>query len=109
MVFPLPSEARPAAMAARVGSMKAPLLVAATFLLLFAGLAADAQAARGDVYVPAHRTRDGSLVPANVPPSSGGSRAAQTPSRGRGGVWATRSARSGIVAPIFVAAKAIGR
>ncbi len=108
-VHPLPSEARPAIVAARVLPMKAPLFVAATFALLLAGFTMDAQAARGDVYVPAHRTRDGSFVPANVPPSSGGTRAAHTLSRSRGGVWTARSVRSGIVAPIFVAAKAIRR
>ncbi len=39
--------------------------------------ALPAAAGPGDVYVPAHRTADGSWVPANVPPSSGGTRMAR--------------------------------
>jgi hypothetical protein len=108
LVPSLPSEAGAARLTARVFLMKPPLVVAATLMSMLA-LQIDAQAAQGDVYVPAHRTRDGSFVPANVPPSSGGTRAAQALGRSRGGVWLVRSARNGIVAPIFVAAKTIGR
>jgi len=53
-----------------------PLVLAA--LVSFAcGSALPVAAGPGDVYVPAHRTADGSWVPANVPPSSGGTRPAR--------------------------------
>jgi hypothetical protein len=55
-----------------------PLL--ASFLLL-ALLSIDARAAPGDVVVPAHRTRDGHWVPANVPPLSSGTHVARRPAR----------------------------
>jgi hypothetical protein len=42
----------------------------------------EADASPGDVYVPAHRTRDGHYVPPNVPPLSAGTRLARQPSRG---------------------------
>ncbi|MBV9891480.1 MAG: hypothetical protein JO090_11425 [Rhizobacter sp.] len=48
-------------------------LVAATFAV---------SAAPGDIVVPAHRTKDGQWVPANVPPTSGATHLARTPSRG---------------------------
>src|SRR6478735_12525121 len=56
----------------------APLLVLCTVVVAFAP---DVRAAPGDVYVPAHRTRDGHYVPPNVPPSSAGTRASSRPSR----------------------------
>jgi hypothetical protein len=40
------------------------------------------QAMPGDVVVPAHRTKDGQWVPANVPPLSGGTHLARRPGRG---------------------------
>ncbi|MDQ2734491.1 MAG: hypothetical protein M3Y55_05765 [Pseudomonadota bacterium] len=88
--------------------MKASLYLGTALALLLAGASIGAQAAQGDVYVPAHRTRDGSQVPANVPPSSGGTRAAHVLERSRARARAARPAHSGIVAPIFVAAKAVG-
>ena len=51
-----------------------PLLALCSLLLAFAP---DVRAAPGDVYVPAHRTRDGHYVPPNVPPSSAGTRASR--------------------------------
>jgi hypothetical protein len=38
-------------------------------------------AAPGDVVVPAHRTKDGQWVPANVPPTSGKTTLARRPTR----------------------------
>jgi hypothetical protein len=38
-----------------------------------------AQAAPGDPFVPAHRTKDGHYVPPNVPPLSGGTHLARHP------------------------------
>ena len=38
-------------------------------------------ASAGDVLVPAHRTRDGSYVPANVAPNSSGSYLARRPGK----------------------------
>jgi len=43
--------------------------------------ASTALAAPGDVVVPAHRTKDGQWVPANVPPSSGKTTIARRPAR----------------------------
>ena len=40
--------------------------------LLLGVIAEHAEAAPGDVVIPAHRARDGTLIPPNVPPSSGG-------------------------------------
>jgi hypothetical protein len=57
------------------------LLVAVCALLT--AFAAPAHAAPGDVVVPAHRTKDGSWVPANVPPVSGGTHVAHRPGRGK--------------------------
>ena len=43
--------------------------------------ACAAVAAPGDVVVPAHRTKDGQWVPANVPPTSGKTYVARRPTR----------------------------
>ena len=43
--------------------------------------ACAAVAAPGDVVVPAHRTKDGQWVPANVPPTSGRTYLARRPTR----------------------------
>jgi len=43
--------------------------------------ASAAPAAPGDVVVPAHRTKDGHWVPANVPPMSGQTSLARQPTR----------------------------
>ncbi|MDQ6640007.1 MAG: hypothetical protein M3Z15_10145, partial [Pseudomonadota bacterium] len=52
------------------------------FCALLTALAPAANAAPGDFFVPAHRTRDGHYVPPNVPPLSGGTHLARRPSRG---------------------------
>lgn len=71
---------------------------------------AVAPAAPGDVVVPAHRTKDGSYVPANVPPSSGGTFYARRPgTRSVAHVAATRSEPIAIAVPIFAQARAIRR
>lgn len=89
--------------------MKAPLVLAALSALLAAVPCIDAHAAQGDVYVPAHRTRDGTFVPANVPPSSGGTHIAASLGRGVPVRSTARAFRNAIVAPIFVQAKTIVR
>ena len=78
----------------------------------FATASAAAVAGTGDVYVPAHRTANGLWVPANVPPSSGGT----VPSRkikGRAtpplAPAQTAEAVAPTVPPLFVAAKPIRR
>jgi hypothetical protein len=53
------------------------LIVACTLAVA----ASAALAAPGDVVVPAHRTKDGQWVPANVPPSSGKTTLARRPTR----------------------------
>jgi hypothetical protein len=70
------------------------MLLAASALLVSA--LPDAQAAPGDVVVPAHRTRDGHWVPANVPPISGGTHLARRPARS---AKAHRTSRSSTPAP----------
>ena len=82
-----------------------------TLLLLCAiALCRPALAGEGDVVEPAHRTRDGHYVPANVPPLSGGTymasrpgRSTATPHRG------TPKAGTASAAPIFVEARQIPR
>ena len=83
-------------------------------LALACGAALPAAAGPGDVYVPAHRTANGLWVPANVPPSSGGTRMARKlPARPAKApapstaAPATSSAPS--MPPLFVAAEPIRR
>ena len=71
-----------------------------------ATVATAASAAPGDVFVPAHRTRDGHYVPPNVPPLSGGTHLARRPGRAAA---AHRQARAGRAIPIFVEARAVRR
>jgi hypothetical protein len=66
----------------------------------------------GDVYVPAHRTADGQWVPANVPPSSGGTRMARKPpahTAARPPAAAATPNASQAMPPLFVAAEPIRR
>jgi hypothetical protein len=65
---------------------------------LAAVLAPPALAAPGDIVVPAHRTRDGHWVPANVPPSSAGTHLTRRPSRG---VAAQRTSRAPVREPLL--------
>jgi len=71
-----------------VGTSSSPVPTARArfrYLVLFALLAPcwpQAGASPGEVYVPAHRTRDGHYVPPNVPPLSAGTRPVHQPSRG---------------------------
>jgi hypothetical protein len=88
--------------------MKSTLLLAAASAFL-AAPCLDAQAAQGDVYVAAHRTRDGSFVPANVPPSSGGTRPASRLVGSGSSQQFAHGPRNAIVAPIFVQAKTVLR
>jgi len=78
----------------------------AAFVLLACVAGSPATAAPGDVYVPAHRTGNGLWVPANVPPSSGGTRMAKKltarPAK-------PAAAMSPTVSPLFVAAEPIRR
>jgi hypothetical protein len=62
--------------------------------------------APGDVYVPAHRTRDGHYVPPNVPPSSSGTRVARRPSRGTA---AQRHPDGKLSPPLLVEAREVRR
>ena len=69
---------------------------------------AAADAAPGDVYVPAHRTANGLWVPANVPTSSGGTR--MTPKLRSAKPSALPPATpSATVSPLLVAAEPIRR
>jgi hypothetical protein len=73
---------------------------------LAAALSPDAGAAPGDVFVPAHRTRDGHYVPANVPPLSGGTHLARRPGRGTA---AHRQVRAKRAVPLLADARPIRR
>ena len=81
-----------------------PLLVLCATALV---LSVDAFAAPGDVFVPAHRTRDGHYVPPNVPPLSGGTHLARRPTRHR--VAAPRHAKAKLAPPLLVEARPVLR
>jgi hypothetical protein len=68
-------------------------------------LTPDVWAAPGDVFVPAHRTRDGHYVPPNVPPLSAGTHPARRP--GRGDAAAHRQARAKLAPPLLVEAREV--
>jgi hypothetical protein len=81
----------------------------AAFALL-AMLAVPSHAAPGDVVVPAHRTRDGQWVPANVPPVSGGTHVTRRPARGSAAHQPASAAHSGqLLPPLLVEAESIRR
>jgi hypothetical protein len=86
-------------------------LVVSAIVLFGCASTLSAVAGPGDVYVPAHRTADGSWVPANVPPSSGGTRMARKlPVRTARPPAATAALpASPIAPPLFVAAEPIRR
>jgi hypothetical protein len=90
-------------------------LVRTTFLVLACSAALPAAAGPGDVYVPAHRTANGLWVPANVPPSSGGTRMAKKlparPAKAPATTTATpsTSTASPAMPPLFVATEPIRR
>ena len=74
--------------------------------------ASAAEAAPGDVVVPAHRAADGTLIPANVPPSSGGTAmpvqsGSKVPARTARPVGRGKSAAAPV--PLFVEAQSIRR
>ena len=83
----------------------------AALVLLGCSSALPAAAGPGDVYVPAHRTADGSWVPANVPPSSGGTRMARKPAARSAKPQAATATSPASPAgpPLFVAAEPIRR
>ena len=80
-----------------------PLLAFCVLLLVFA---ADAHSAPGDVFVPAHRTRDGQYVPANVPPLSAGTHSVRRPARG---AVAQRPSGAKLAPPLLVEAREVRR
>ena len=92
-------------------------LVRATFLVVACGAALPAAAGPGDVYVPAHRTANGLWVPANVPPSSGGTRmakklparSAKAPATAPATATPSTSNGSPAMPPLFVAAEPVRR
>jgi len=85
-------------------------LVLAALVLLGCGSALPATAGPGDVYVPAHRTANGLWVPANVPPSSGGTRMVpKLTARSARPPAAPTSKAPPSVPPLFVAAEPIRR
>ena len=85
-------------------------LVLAALALAACCTALSATAGPGDVYVPAHRTVDGHWVPANVPPSSGGTRMAKKmQARSAKAPASTAPAASPLLPPLFVDAEPIRR
>jgi hypothetical protein len=80
-----------------------PFLAICALVLAFAP---DVRAAPGDVFVPAHRTRDGHYVPPNVPPLSAGTHPARRPSRGTG---AHRHSGARLAPPLLVEAREVRR
>jgi hypothetical protein len=84
------------------------VLARAACALLLAAPIMAADAAPGDVFVPAHRTRDGHYVPPNVPPLSGGTHLARRPTRGKAVHSATRQ-RTSLDSPVLTEARALRR
>ena len=82
------------------------MLLSAACALLFAASWPDVAASR-DVVVPAHRTKDGSYVPPNVAPSSGGTYLARRPGKRGASNRATRSVREGTAIPMFAQARSL--
>jgi hypothetical protein len=80
-------------------------LRAACALLITAPLV-TANAAPGDVFVPAHRTRDGHYVPPNVPPLSGGTHLARRPGKGGHSIMHQRAA---VGSPLLAEARNLRR
>ena len=76
------------------------------FCALVLAFAPDAHGAPGDVFVPAHRTRDGHYVPPNVPPSSAGTRASSRPSRSTA---THKHANAKLAPPLLVEARELRR
>ncbi len=71
---------------------------------------AAAQASATDVFVPAHRTRDGSYVPANVPPNSSGAYLARRPGKGHAPVRIrSKATQPAMVPPLLAEAEPIRR
>ena len=89
------------------------VLLASSALLAFAS--PDVHAVPGEVVVPAHRTRDGHWVPANVPPISSGTRLSRRPGRSTKGHRPARSsarAAAGtqrLMPPLLVEAQPVRR
>lgn len=82
-----------------------PLFVLCALAFAAAG---DVHAAPGDVYVPAHRTRDGHYVPPNVPPHSGPTRLARRPAGARpSSVASNGKARTKLAPPLLVDAREV--
>lgn len=89
--------------------MKLSPVLAAFAMIVLGGAPLFAAAAPGDIFVPAHRTRDGSFVPANVPPLSGGTHLARRPGHGAKGVRAIRSQHAPLAPPLLVEARPLRR
>ena len=106
----LRTDAPAAARGAYSGCMK---LARAALMVMACGTAFPAAAGPGDVYVPAHRTANGLWVPANVPPSSGGTRMARKPTarpaKAPAATTPAPSTASAAMPPLFVAAEPIRR
>ena len=83
-------------------------LVSVAFLAF--GIAAEpALASPGDTVVPAHRTRSGAWVPANVPPMSAGTRLASRPGRSAKAQAGGEPVVSSAFIPLFAEARPIRR
>ena len=78
-------------------------------LLVFGMAAEPALAAPGDTVVPAHRTRNGAYVPANVPPLSAGTRLASRPGKGATAQPVANQVATTAFIPLFAEARSIRR
>ena len=83
----------------------------ASALLALSLCAERAGAAPGDTVVPAHRTRSGAYVPANVPPMSAGTRLVAAPRKTSKGSLAegTATTSTEMLIPLFAEARPIRR
>ena len=83
--------------------------IASAALLACGVWAESALAAPGDAVVPAHRTKSGHYVPANVPPMSSGTRLVTRPGTGSRSHRAGDQATTTVLIPLFAEARPIRR
>ena len=84
--------------------------VASVALLLLGMFAEPLLAAPGDTVIPAHRTRNGSYVPASVPPMSAGTRLSSRPGKAaKASRGDDHSTTTPLIVPLFAEAQSIRR
>jgi hypothetical protein len=83
--------------------------IASVALLALGTWAEPSLAAPGDTVVPAHRTRNGTYVPASIPPMSAGTRLAPRVGKSSKAAPAQDQVSTTLLVPLFAEAKPIRR